>query len=753
MSTKTFILSNLAILTVGGIGWETVASQSPAVANPLTAQNWSDEPDSTGGATPQWLEETETETQPSPQWSQPASPGANDSPQWSKPYSNPKPTETRLPSVSSSFQWSNASALSWGLFPATPQADDVFEIYPLGQGLFAGNTYREPNQLSDSAPTTENSTDTERSKPSESTSTNEESTATEETTPESPLTRISPMQPTAEHLGRGEVVFNFRNRQFFLPNYVDSALLDADTASYPNIGVTWGITDNLEVTFEDQRVDSASPSVQGDFIVTRDADQEYTLELKQQFWQNDSDTLALSGVLSLSYGDRTFDFRDREDGDLIEKRETDGLVVALQFPFTATVDDRFRFTISPTVAFFPEDSALFYANLPIENRGSFGTTFGFSSAISYRLGERIVLWGDAFVPVTGNNSISRESGRPDTAIAYNVGLRYLVNPRIGIDVFASNSQGSVGSLALTADRDLMGFGAALVFMPDFIGANRRYGDSFGESSAEGDSKITTDGIGFLDGGTLPSGKFLFNLQGGNQGILTSLRYGLLRDLEAGVFLDYVFGDVDESEQGISGKIRLLNQAEGAPLTVSLAGTYSLTNQPFINFFNNNRNEFDDRDLSKEVPFIFQGDDGPQGKLNIVTLSLPLHYQFDGGAAIWFTPTWGYVQRLGTEIAGFNLGGSLPLSSQFSLVGEIGANFTKPGNAFLGDERARVIPWTFAVRWDPSDLLGLDIENESDRPKLELYLTNRVGSSTWHQFRVRDQDRLSVGVGVSIPFSF
>jgi hypothetical protein len=94
-----------------------------------------------------------------------------------------------------------------------------------------------------------------------------------------------------------------------------------------------------------------------------------------------------------------------------------------------------------------------------------------------------------------------------------------------------------------------------------------------------------------------------------------------------------------------------------------------------------------------------------------------------------------------------------LSDQFSLVGEVGANFTKPGNAFLGDQRARVIPWTVGLRWDPTELLGLDIERESDRPKLELYLTNRVGSSTWHQFRVRDQDRLSVGVGVSIPFSF
>ncbi|OKH22059.1 hypothetical protein NIES593_14090 [Hydrococcus rivularis NIES-593] len=718
MPTKTLILSNLAIAVVGGIGSEAVASPKPTPVAPLTFSNQTGDRNDRLLAIPQWLDREGNIFEKAPRW-----------------------LEKRKTDAWATSQWSDFSSSPSPSFPTTPDPSVVFTIstFPEAFPVLAGSSGDVIAQnylpsLPQSAESSEN-----------------DSPRTSET--ESPLTRISPMQPTAEHLGQGEFVFNFRNRVYFLPEYVENGLLEADTGAYPNLGFSWGITDNTELTFEYQRVDSASPARQGDFIAILDADEELSLDLKQQFWENSSGTLALSGVLSLSWGNRDFIFSSRQDGRLVERRDSEDLVVGLQFPFTATIDDRLRFTISPTLAFFPEENAMFYSRLPIDDPGSFGTTFGFTGAVSYRFGSRIILWGDAFIPVAGNNSISRESGKPDQAMAYNVGLRYLVNPRIGLDVFASNAQGSVGPLSLTADRDLMALGAAIVFMPDFIGANRRYADSFGQSNPEADTRITTDGFGFFDGGTLPSGKFLFNLQGGSQGILTSLRYGLLKDLEVGVYLDYVFGEVDESEQGFSGKVRLLNQADGAPFTASLAGTYGLTNQPFANFRANDRNEFDNLGLSKEVPLIFQGDSDAKSQLYLITLSLPLHYEFDGGAAVWLTPVWGYAQRLGTEIAGFSLGGSIPLASDLSLIGEIGANFVNPGNAFLDDERKNVIPWSVGIRWDPSALLGLKPNENGNSPKLEVYLTNRVGSSTWHQLRGRDQDELGVGVGLSIPFSF
>ncbi|MGK7875671.1 MAG: hypothetical protein AB4426_20935 [Xenococcaceae cyanobacterium] len=563
----------------------------------------------------------------------------------------------------------------------------------------------------------------------------------------SPLANQQFQQPTAQHLRQGEVVLNLYNRVFFPAGSVE----EEGTDIFPNLGFTWGVTNNLQLSFQYQHVDSSFPRRQGNFEAqTRVGDNEGTLEVKQRLWQNSSESQALSGVFSLSVPLRDRGSAFRREGFVFDEQRRD-VVTALQFPFTASVDKRWHLTVSPTVAFFPKESALFLRRLPINDSGSFGTTFGFTGAVSYNISPRLTLWGDAFVPATGNNSINRDTGRPAKAVAFNAGFRYFVNPRIGIDVFATNTLGSRGPLALTADRDFTALGASIVLMPDLISANRRNPDSFQMQFDGKDTPMTTDGLAFFDGGTVPSGKFLLNVQGGSQGVLSSLRYGLLKDVEGGIYLDYMSGNVDASEQGFSGKIRVLNQAEGAPLTASLAATFGLPNQPFINFFENNRNEFKVRGLRKTVPFVLQGDEDSEGQLFIVTFSLPLTYQFDSGAALWATPIVGYVQRRGTELAGFNVGGSVPVFSNFSIVGEVGANFTEEGNAFIGNTRQNAVPWTFAIRWNPSAFLGFDPETIKNPVKLELYVTNRVGSSTWHQLRVRNQNRTAVGVGVSIPF--
>jgi hypothetical protein len=567
----------------------------------------------------------------------------------------------------------------------------------------------------------------------------------------SPLANQQFQLPTAQHLKQGDVAVRFTNRQFFLPNYRKGIADNNDTAAFYDLGFTWGITNDLEFSFAYQHVDSAVPALQGEYNVTRrPGDNEGTVELKQKIWGNESETQTLSAVASLSFplADRGFTFK--KDGKTVLQTTENQLVPGLALPFTATLNQKWNVTLSPTVAFFPKDSAMFYRRTPTDG-GSFGTTFGFTTALSYNINPRVTLWGDAFFPLTGNNSISRETGKPDTAIAYNVGLRYLVNPRVALDVFASNSQGSLGPLALTADRDLTALGTKIVFLPDIIPGNAKYANSFNPDKDGSNTPLTTDGLGFFDGGTVPVGKFVFDLQGGSQGLLTALRYGVVNDLEIGIYLDYISGNTDESEQGFSSTLRLLNQKTGDPITASLTATVGLSNQPLINFTTNNADEFDERNLDKTVPFIFQGDDGKKGKLYIFTLSVPLNYQFDSGAAVWLTPIWAYVQRNGTEIAGLNLGGSLPISADFSLVGEIGANFINPGNGFIGNSLENNIPWTFAVRWDPSRLFGLKTKETTNHPQFQVYVTNRVGASPWQELRVRNQNRTAVGVGLSIPF--
>lgn len=207
--------------------------------------------------------------------------------------------------------------------------------------------------------------------------------------------------------------------------------------------------------------------------------------------------------------------------------------------------------------------------------------------------------------------------------------------------------------------------------------------------------------------------------------------------------------MDESEQGFGVKLRLLNQDEAAPLTASAAVTVGLTNNIFDNFDNNNRNGLFRQGAPKDFPLIFRTD-SPEGRRFVVTLSLPLHYKVNDQLAFWFTPIAGFVQRDGLELGGFNVGGSVEVIQDLSLVGELGANFLGEGNAFIGDTLADRIPWSVAVRWNPRSIIGGD-ESNPNQPNVEFFVTNRVGSSTWHQLRVRDQNEITVGAGISIPF--
>jgi hypothetical protein len=557
--------------------------------------------------------------------------------------------------------------------------------------------------------------------------------------------------PTAQNLKKGEVVFSIYNRFFFFPDYLDNNDVDnGDTAAYNNLGVSWAISDTSQLSIEFQHFDSAFPVIQGDLeSIARGGDNEGTIEYKQRVWENESKNLLASGIISLSFPlfERGTQFIDRTGRFILEEKRND-IVPTLQLPVTFLPNDRTSFTLAPTIAFFPESSALFLRRPPTNNPGSFGTTFGVTGSASYRLNDKITLWGDAFLPLTGNNTVERESGKPDKTIAFNAGLRYIVNPQVGIDVFATNTLGKLGALGLTADNELLGLGAGVTIAPDFIGANRRKSNN----EFEVNTPNTTDGLAFFDGGTVESGKSLVNVRGGTQGFMGTFRYGLVKDLEASIFLDSISGEIDESEQGFGLKARLLNQAAGDKVTASLAGTLSLTNQPFANFRRNNRQEFQRSGLEKEIPFYYPGaDSDADNQLYIITLSLPVNYQLDSDASVWFTPILGYVQRQGTEIAGFNLGGSIPIAENFSVLGEVGYNFAGEGNAFIGNELADVIPWNLGVRWDLANILGIDRQKNLNTPKLELYVTNRVGSSTWHELRVRDRDKTAIGIGLSFPF--
>jgi len=571
-------------------------------------------------------------------------------------------------------------------------------------------------------------------------------------TPAALLQSRHPVLTTAEQLRQGEVVTSLRYRQSF-PSETGR---DVGLTGQPTFGISWGITNNLEITLDAQTVDNGGPFRQGPFSALRinpdntgpNFFQEFTLQAKQRVWQNQAGTQALSGVVAATLGNAGRPFRFSDSTGFVSSGTNNEVVTSLELPFTIRTDNRWQFTLSPKVAFLPEDNALYFNRPPVEESGSFGTTFGLAGGASYRLNPRLILWGDAFVPLSGNNTINRDTGLPARTVAFNAGLRYLVNPRLATDLFVSNTLGNTGPLSIVADRDFPSVGFGVTYLPGITSANRRSPQHFG--STQQPPPNTPAGFGLLDGGTVPNQQLLLSLHGGGQGLLTGIRYGLLDDLEIGAFLDSIPGTVDESQLGFSGKIRFLHQADGDPFTLSGLVTAARSNNVLVNLINNHRNEFEERGL-KKGGFAFSNE--REGELFIITLSTPMHYQFKGGSAIWLTPTLGFVQRNGLQVAGFNVGGSFPLAKNLDAIAEAGLDLSGKGNAFIGNNRDTVIPWTVGLRWQPASLLGISDKDALSGLQVEAYVTNRVGSTPFDSLRVRADNETAVGFGVVLPIQF
>ncbi|KST64056.1 hypothetical protein [Mastigocoleus testarum] len=563
------------------------------------------------------------------------------------------------------------------------------------------------------------------------------------------ISNSRPILTTAEHLRKGEISISVRHRHFFSSGTARSDGL----TDQPTLGISWGVTDDLELTLDFQTVDNAGPQYQGSYSAQRINDQgstnffqEWTLQAKQRIWQSKDGTQALSGAIAASRGNdrRPYNFADANG--IVAAGLNAQTVFSLELPYTIKPDKRWQFTVSPKVAFLPEDNALYLNRLPQPNSGSFGANFGLAGAISYQLSPRLSLWGDAFIPFTGNNTINRDTGLPTRDIAYNAGLKYIINPRLAADLFISNTLANTGPLSIVTDREFDALGLGLTYIPGVTVANRRYPSHFGVR--QGIPQSTHAGFSAFDGGTVPRKQLLTLLQLNEGRTSSAIRYGIEDDLEIGIFLDDISGIVDESVLGVSGKIRFLNQADDKPFTLSLAGSFARSNSVLVNLINNDRNRFESLGLEK-TGFSVSNESVELGEVFVVTLSAPLHYKFPQGGSAWFTPTLGYVQRTGLEIAGFNVGTSIPLSPELDAIAEVGFNLGGEGNAFIDNTRKSIIPWSLGVRWEPKSLLGKAFSGL----QLEAYLSNRVGSSPFETLRVRADNETRLGIGMLLPIQF
>ncbi len=577
---------------------------------------------------------------------------------------------------------------------------------------------------------------------------------------------------SASHLRAGELMQTQIVRIFQPEAGVRDDLIANQSNQY-----IYGLSDDIELTLDLQGANGSVPGFQGPYLVERrvginNGNIFQDIAVQAKFRLGEIFGARSSAVLGLTVSRPQFTFFDATGRNLPAiERPQEGLVFVPSFevPFTFLArDDRYAFTVSPKFAYFPQDNAIYTPVNPGTN-ASFGLTAGVGLGGSFKISPRFQVRGDITPILLGNNTVDRNSGLPDRVLPYNIGIRYLVNPRLGLDVFVSNTFGNTGGPSMVAFSNSNGFGAALTFTPeralyllDFP-ANRKFAESFNQDVPPEIRRLYVPAsFDLLDGSTIAGGTTRLTLQASTGPISTSVRTGTLDDFEAGFYANFAPSGPDESDGGVSTKVRLLHQPSGDPFTLSTLFTIGRTSSRACNFVNGTTDGLD-RALNNlptacpGVPGVTPaGDRGPIppnllglvteniGELFVLSLSFPAQYGFEGGHSLWINPKIAYLQRSGdrSPLVGASIGGSIRVAPGFELVAQVTPVF-RGENGFIGNTLERLLPWQAGVRFTPG-LAGTDLS-------LNVYATNSVGLSPYQSLRVRADNQISVGLGFQFPF--
>ncbi|WP_218082863.1 hypothetical protein [Anthocerotibacter panamensis] len=570
-------------------------------------------------------------------------------------------------------------------------------------------------------------------------------------------------------LKSGEFV-QTQNFRLFTPN---SPTVDIEKG--PSNTYAYGLTDGIELTADLQGQDNNGPGAAGPFVeqrfarqlgATSNTFQEYTLQAK--FRLSDAEDFKTALIFSGTVGTRAFSFSTPNgQTELFERSYGQSLIPVVELPLTWRLGSDLAVTVNPKVAFLPQDNAAFVAANPLLG-GSFGTLGAVGFGATWRLSEHFQVRGDITPVLFGNNSLNAATGLPAATTVYNAGLRYLVNPRLALDVFATNSYGNTGVGSLVARAGTPGLGLSLTIVPDrffvfSLPANQKFDKAFDVSIAENlRQAFVRGGFNFLDGGTVPEGQNYIQLKGTSNGFLASVRTGSLDDFETGFYANFNNG-ADESEAGFSTKIRFTNQAAGDPFTVSGLVTLGRTSDRYLNYVRADRNAVN----THGDPFnAGVGDRGPipanlfglfterLGEVLIATLSLPVE-RAEENYNLWVIPKISFVQRaaqLGSDevnLAGVSIGGSFHLNRSLDLIGEVTPLF-RGQNALVGSQRERRLAWNAGLRWT-FDSGNAAVPAFDRTASLDFYVTNTVGLSPYQSLRVISDNGISVGAGINFPF--
>ena len=558
--------------------------------------------------------------------------------------------------------------------------------------------------------------------------------------PPSPIAAQSANAAASSPPPRWEIVL--RNRAFLIPERVVQGL-----PMQPTLGVWWRPVRRLQVGFDAQTVDNSGPGRQGNYAVSRTVPgggsgnflQEFTLAARGELFASPDGAHQLMVDASVSKAVRSYHAIERGTGATFggNRRRS---VPAAAMAYERRVGGDGRISAGGAIAWLARDDAMYVRAIPGEQR-QFGALSGPNVAADLRLAGPLRAWGSAFIPIAGNNTIERASGRPARALAFDAGLRLVLSPFASGELFVSNALGNSGALAMLSDREYRAMGAGLRIYPDARGVPPLPGD------VRRDARRSTPPMAVpqLAAPWLTTRAIGARARYGAQGLLASAEWSPVPGVQGGAFLDLLGGTRDEGELG--AVIRVLVHEGGSPFVprIGVLAAGSRTNNPLVNLLAGNWREIDRLGLNKGG-FRFGDEDGYEGRLYVVTLALPLEWELPRATRLRVAPTAGYVQRNGLQLSGVAVGVERELSSAVTLAADGGLTFGK-GNMLLADRRARGVPWSVGAGWRPAATAGGPLAAVT----LEGFVTNRAGDSPFHALRVRAQRGVSAGGGVRLAF--
>jgi hypothetical protein len=345
------------------------------------------------------------------------------------------------------------------------------------------------------------------------------------------------------------------------------------------------------------------------------------------------------------------------------------LVGTLQLPVTYNLNSTLQAHITPGAVFFPDK---------VNGADFFGTYMNLGTGLSWQASQQLNFYANANVPFgSGGNALDSKDGSIFKKVLWAVGTNYAVDPRVGVELYATNAFGKTPATSLLAfipDGDQIVIGGNVRYLFD-IGQN--YASSFRPSRelTERDASLVLDGFTLSSASTLGADQVKLTAGLGTESASRFIfAYGAGNNLQIEGLVEQTAGGnkLSAEETGGSGvkigpgaKIRFLDQSQGDPVS-----------------------------LSFKISGV--GDLGTRGNLGTLYTELPILYQPSAQTALFFNPKAGFNGNI--ERWGIGVGINQAVSRNLQLIGE----FTP---VFSGQRSV----WSAGVRYfKPSSNLAVDV---------------------------------------------